>query len=224
MNICLQCKSDKTSFAFEVKDMYGELYFYSLCKECGVVFLDSLPTDEQTKKAYSDTYYGTDSDEKFSDSVILKMISFFSRKRAKRLSNLMPIKAKILDVGCGNGRFLEHLSNERKQYNLHGIEIDTKAALRANRRLNEKAWIHTVSDLSENFAANSLDAISCIHVFEHTTEPVKMLNDFVRLLKPGGICLIVIPNIDSVQYRVFKKKWFHLDPPRHIHFYPPQLL
>jgi tRNA G46 methylase TrmB len=57
-----------------------------------------------------------------------------------------------MDVGCGNGRFLEHLHGLKKNFELNGIEIFPRAALRASKRLNGKAWIHTVSEL-EKFSA-----------------------------------------------------------------------
>ncbi len=224
MSKCIHCKSENIQFVFNVKDSKNIEYKYHKCNECNTLFISSIPNEEQINESYSNEYYGNLKDEKFSNSVVVKTISFFSKKRAKKLSKLLPNRAKIMDFGCGNGRFLENLSKMGKNFELHGIEINTKAALRAKSRLNNKAWIHTDSDLYTLFNANSFDAISCIHVFEHITEPVNILHEFAELIKPKGILLIVIPNIHSFQYKIFKSKWFHLDPPRHIHFYPPTLL
>jgi len=221
---CIHCKSGNTHFAFDVEDIKGKTYSYRRCYKCNVVFINPFPTMQQLEKAYSDSYYGSEDNEKFSNSFVVEVISYFSKRRAKRLSKKLSPNAKIMDFGCGNGRFLEHLSDMNMNYQLHGLEIDTKAALRANKRLNGKAWIHTVSELDMHFSSNSFDAITCIHVFEHTLTPANLLNDFSKLIKPGGKLMIVIPNIKSIQYKVFKEKWFHIDPPRHIHFYYPALL
>jgi len=73
-------------------------------------------------------------------------------------------------------------------------------------------------------AKGSFDAVSMIHSFEHIPQPAPTLTKAVALIKPGGIFYIAIPNINSIQYSIFRKHWLHLDPEFHLHFVSRQQL
>lgn len=45
-----------------------------------------------------------------------------------------------------------------------------------------------------------------------------------RALRPGGKVYIAVPNIESREASMFKSRWFHLDPPRHVSFFTKQHL
>jgi SAM-dependent methyltransferase len=71
----------------------------------------------------------------------------------------------------------------------------------------------------EAFADKSFDLITITHVLEHIRDPHQMLADGIRLLKPGGVIAVAVPNIASWQARFTRGSWFHLDLPRHLwHF------
>ena len=107
---------------------------------------------------------------------------------------------------------------------MHGIEIQAKAALRATYRLKGKAWIHTVTQLEKFFGKNSFNAVSYIHVFEHLNNPAEVFDELKNVVRNEGKLLIVIPNIESWQFKLFKSNWFHLDYPRHLNFYTFELI
>lgn len=222
--ICLNCGSNESHEFFRLADISEQIHTLYKCSSCGLVFLNPLPSNAEIDKMYSPEYYGKGETEKFKASMVVRMIAFFSRKRAKRLSVHLKTGARVMDVGCGNGRFLEHLHSFNSTFELHGIEIQANAALRASQRLEGRAWIHTVTGLERFFGKNAFDAISFIHVFEHLPEPARTMDELAVVIRPGGIVMIVIPNIMSVQAQRHKHNWFHLDPPRHIHFYPPEVL
>jgi SAM-dependent methyltransferase len=63
------------------------------------------------------------------------------------------------------------------------------------------------------------DVITMWHVFEHLEHPEEVLRQLADHLTPTGAMVISVPNEGSWQRRVFRRSWFHLDPPRHlIHF------
>jgi ubiquinone/menaquinone biosynthesis C-methylase UbiE len=221
---CINCNSDDLSDYFTAYDLFEQKHDYLKCNACDLVFMHPFPSNQIQEKAYNSEYYGTDEEEKFESKFIVSFINYFVRKRAKRLARHLPNGAKIMDVGCGNGRFLEHLSAINRQFQLNGIEVHTKAALRATRRLKAKAWIHTITDLKKYFGKHAFDGVSYIHVFEHVANPVEVLDQLADVVKPHGVVQIVIPNIASKQAAKYKHNWLHLDPPRHLHFYPPSLL
>jgi 2-polyprenyl-3-methyl-5-hydroxy-6-metoxy-1,4-benzoquinol methylase len=62
-------------------------------------------------------------------------------------------------------------------------------------------------------------------VLEHLPDPLKTLKQLKNSLNEKGLLFISIPNINSMQAKLFKEKWFHLDAPRHInHFYGKSFL
>jgi 2-polyprenyl-3-methyl-5-hydroxy-6-metoxy-1,4-benzoquinol methylase len=57
------------------------------------------------------------------------------------------------------------------------------------------------------------------HVIEHVHDPVALMAECARILKPGGSLVIVTPNIESYGHRVFGAFWRGLEPPRHLHIF-----
>lgn len=59
------------------------------------------------------------------------------------------------------------------------------------------------------------------HVLEHVYDPLKNLNEVNLLLKKDGNLLLIIPNINSLGYKLFKEKWFQFQPGRHLFYFSP---
>jgi len=78
--------------------------------------------------------------------------------------------------------------------------------------------------LSAGFAADSLDAVISRHVIEHLRNPVEVLRECWRILKPGGELVVVTPNALGLGHRHFRQHWFGLDPPRHLRVFTPDSL
>lgn len=96
-------------------------------------------------------------------------------------------KGRILDVGAGELKnkpycgHLEYVSQDFCQYNGFG----DGAALQTQDW--DTSGIDIVSDITDIPAENeSFDYVVCTEVFEHIKYPVKALQEFYRLLKPGG--------------------------------------
>ncbi|MBS1804167.1 MAG: class I SAM-dependent methyltransferase [Acidobacteria bacterium] len=68
------------------------------------------------------------------------------------------------------------------------------------------------------------DAIAAWHSMEHLPAPWLVIQEAARLLNPGGILLLAMPNPDSFEFRVLKSRWMHLDAPRHLYLFPVQPL
>ncbi len=221
---CLNCHSAESESFLMAEDMYGGVHRFHQCLSCGLVYIWPLPEEQELTGMYDESYYGTGEKEKFRSSFIIRFINFFSAKRAKRFARFLKHGARVMDVGCGNGRFLENLHKLNRNFELNGIELSAKTALRASERLKAKAWIHTVTDIERFFGSNSFDAISYIHVFEHISNPAEVMDQLKKVVIKDGVVMIVIPNIESRQFSEYRHNWFHLDPPRHIHFYSRQLL
>lgn len=211
-NPCSFCGARQSLRLYPTSSISGDNFYLNRCLMCRTVFLNPRPTQQQIDQAYDDAYYGK-GEGKFVYCVE-KVLDHFRRARDVRITNYIKPPAKILDIGCGNGGFLSYLIN--KGFDGYGIELPGKAAGRAGKipGLNLKTGRLTRQDYSENF----FDGICMWHVFEHLTEPKETLRIIGKILKPGGYLIMSLPNIDSVQSRLFRGKWLHLDPPKHLFF------
>ncbi|QQS30165.1 MAG: class I SAM-dependent methyltransferase [Sphingobacteriales bacterium] len=216
---CPYCFADNSRKLYETLDMYDHTFQVNQCNNCNTVFLSPNPTPEQLEQAYSESYYG-EQEQKF-NTLVERVVDFFRKQRAGIISGYIPSTAKVLDIGCGNGRFLYHLL-KKGNYEAYGIELPGKAAERASK---VEGLILKQGKLEPgDFQDSSLDAVTMFHVIEHLDQPRQTLQIIGQIVKPGGIAYISMPNIDSWQSRLFKGKWLHLDPPRHVFFLSPRHL
>ena len=105
----------------------------------------------------------------------------------------IPKGYKILDAGAGELRFkpdcdhLDYVAQDFGQYEGTGDE-----GLQTGDWDNSRLDI--ISDITEIPVENSsFDAVLCSEVFEHIPDAVAALNEFSRILKPGGILIITAP-------------------------------
>lgn len=125
----------------------------------------------------------------------------------------------LLDVGCGRGDL--GAAFVRRGWRVSGVEPSAEACAVA-RGQGVDAREGTLE--SVDFEQESFDAVVMRHSLEHVPEPIADLGRLLRLLRPGGLLVISVPNFDSWERRRFGSAWFHLDLPRHrTHFTPKSL-
>lgn len=100
--------------------------------------------------------------------------------------------SKCLDVGCGDGRTAGIWLREQG-CDYVGVDVSTNAVREARElRLNAR----TVDDVSSlPFPDASFDAAVCIEVMEHLFQPQLAAAEALRVLKPGGVLIVTVPNV-----------------------------
>lgn len=129
-------------------------------------------------------------------------------------------KGRLLDVGCGNGRFLAQM--RELGWEVMGVEPDPEAVRIAREQFGLEIFQGTLEEA--RFPDDNFDAITLNHVIEHVTDPISLLTECRRILKPVGKLVVVTPNIRSLGARLFGKAWLHWDPPRHLFLFSPKSL
>ena len=144
------------------------------------------------------------------------MLELFDRQRLRMLRPYLRPGARLLDVGAGRGRFVA--SARGAGYCARGIEPSPRgveAALRDGVGLHRAGWEDAEVE------PESLDAVIFWHVLEHLDDPAAAAARAATWLRPGGVLLAGVPNLDSWQARIGGDRWYHLDVPRHrMHFTP----
>lgn len=127
--------------------------------------------------------------------------------------------ARLLDVGCGNGNFLEFA--RRAGWQVRGLDLDpiAVAAARAQGLDVLEGTITLLDGESECY-----DRITLSHILEHAYDPWDVLASCYRLLKPGGVLWLETPNMNSHGRSVFGSYWRGLEPPRHLHLFSRKCL
>ena len=114
----------------------------------------------------------------------------------------------VLDIGCGRGEWLELLQEE----GLHARGVDANRVLVADcmERGLDVVEADLVAYLRE-LPDKSLGAVTGIHVVEHLPAEtmMKVLDEAVRVLKPGGALIFETPNPENVLVGSY---YFHFDP------------
>lgn len=125
----------------------------------------------------------------------------------QRLALLGDASGPLLDVGAGRGRFVAYAR-------AHGFPDTT--GLEPSARATAP---HVEPAALEDADYAGLGAITLWHVLEHTEDPGAALRRLRGWLRPGGVLLVGVPDLDSLQARIGGPRWYHLDLPRHrTHF------
>lgn len=218
------------------------------CPICALVWLDPIPVSNEIVIFY-DEYIthgipkNPSSFRKFFKKILLSMICGYSDRKisktekalGKLLSLIQPIreyvrgsvlwlnasqKGRLLDVGCGNGKFLANM--RELGWKVNGVELDPLAVNIAKKHYEIEAFQGTLEEAK--FENEYFDAVTINHVIEHISNPTKLLTECHRILKKGGVLIIVTPNIKSLGHMIFREMWRGIEAPRHLYIFSPRAL
>jgi SAM-dependent methyltransferase len=112
---------------------------------------------------------------------------------------------RILDAGCGTGLVARALAEKFPQAKVEGFDYSQERLEYAKSlaQTDRQANIHYFSGSLESIPAGNetYDLITCRYVFEHLTDPLKVLQEFHRLLKPNGQVHII--NFDGLFFNLY---------------------
>ena len=120
----------------------------------------------------------------------------------KMVQRLKP-KGKLLDIGAGTGMLVE--SALKMNFDAVGVEPSKWLQAQATARgLPVHLGIFPHSEIHGPF-----DAITLVDVIEHVPDPVGLLLKISENLAPGGVALVVTPDVNSLAARLLGFKWWH---------------
>jgi SAM-dependent methyltransferase len=184
-------------------------YALARCRACGTaVTLAPAPAQAHETGAYG-------GGRPRGARAVAPLLRAFDRRRLAQLTRAgARTPGRLLDVGAGRGRFVAQA--RAAGWYAHGIE-PSRRGIAGARAIGIELVAAGIDDARVPRA--SLDAATLWHVLEHVEDPGAALERVAGWLRPGGLLLVGVPNLASVQARVGGARWYHLDVPRHrTHF------
>lgn len=195
------------------QDRYGMGISTVLCRRCGFVFLNPRPTREAMVRFYRDHYrqyyfgHPDPRDPKYLESEYRTtalargrwLLDFVKPAVAERRPTGAPC---VLEIGCGEGAFLEAARQEWPGSRLFGCEPSPFYAAFAAERSGAKVVAQDADTFLEQHAelAGQCDVVVLSHVLEHLYDPRAKLVQLARFLSPRGVLCIEVPDFLSPYY------------------------
>ena len=126
-------------------------------------------------------------------------------------------EGRVLDVGCFDGGFFDHLGPSIGRY---GVEIHDVAAANATERRDVRIVAASYTELAGLGA--TFDAVVSFDVIEHVHEPREFLRALAAVVRPGGSVIVGTGNADAPTWRLMGARYWYSWYPEHISFVSPR--
>jgi 2-polyprenyl-3-methyl-5-hydroxy-6-metoxy-1,4-benzoquinol methylase len=196
------------------------------CQTCGLMRTNPRPTTDSIGFYYPDDYgpyLGTQVKSPDLGSVggiknlLRPLVHKIFNTKSTALPSLLP--GRLLEVGCASGSFLHRMAGEG--WHVEGIEFSDIAAQAAH-KLGYQVYAGSLEDAPA--PKQAYDLIVGWMVLEHLHDPVGCLKKLHNWAKPGASLALSVPNVGSIEFNVFKEKWYALHLPNHLYHFTPDTL
>jgi 2-polyprenyl-3-methyl-5-hydroxy-6-metoxy-1,4-benzoquinol methylase len=188
----------------------GENFSVVHCRACGQVVTAPVPAD--IGKYYPAGYYGDAQGRRFPAAMEWLQEKLYVWRARQVLRRLRQKNPRVLDIGCGRGWLLNAFRQAGAE--VTGTEFSDGACRFAREVLKIPVKVGLLDELK--FPDASFDVVVMWHVLEHVSDPRPTLAEVARILRPGGLFMVAVPNFGSPEARLTQAGWFHLDVPRHL--------
>ena len=229
--------NNPSQYEFSSRDLmfnHFKRYDYQCCTKCDFVFQHPLPTSEKIASFYPSDY------EVYEEQSRIKKVSALRKSFLKKYYGYLHLKTLsitdllsgiahlfhknyeipfvqngiLLDVGCGNGRYLDGM--KKLGWQVKGVEFN-ESAINVCKLSNLD--VHHGDIFSANFKDNTFDIINVSHVVEHVPHSKEFFAELSRVLNKNGTLIIKTPNSNALGRALFNTNWYANDVPRHLYLF-----
>jgi len=188
-----------------IRNADNSIYKMYRCSECETHFLYPLPEESQLENYYDGEFRSQVHTKNYYDKEKLDgTFNYFlpeARARLNRVVNELKPTDSVLEVGCSVGYFMSLIAPHVES--VYGTEWDLKAGAYVKDRFPD----FNIAKNPEDFG-RSFDRIFLYHVLEHVEKPIEFLKCLGKMLNPGGVIYVEVPNADDALIKTYKCKAF----------------
>jgi SAM-dependent methyltransferase len=213
---CPVCESPRVSPGYQLRDRFfqavDDLFQLYGCDNCGLSFLPDSQFLGRLGTFYPPGYWWNESGRY--SALVRRYREALVRCDQLRFVIKSSVKAnqRLLDIGCGGGTFVRLACG--KGYDAYGLETAEEASLVADSTTGGRILRTSEEELVRR--GERFDIVTLFHVLEHLPDPLRCLRSVRRLLGDSGQLIVQVPNSSSLQARLFGRRWYGLDCPRHL--------
>ncbi len=211
---CALCGGAQASSVLSGRDIRRRMpgsFSVVRCENCGLAYVTPRPTPHGIRQYYPVDYtphrLGRPS---FAETVYYRLFRAIDA----------PAGARVLDVGCGGGKYLLFLRD--RGYQVSGVETNEDLA----RELRDGFGLDVRGGelLDAGLPDHGFDVVTFWWVLEHTHRPLDVLIEAHRILRRGGKIVVALQNFESLGRVAFGRHWHHIDLPCHLYQFDPHTL
>lgn len=176
------------------------------CRRCGLAYVRPRPTDSDLHTFYNESYYASDQAGSMGFTEYRRHepgIRLVARERLTTMRTYLQ-PGRLLDVGCAYGFFLD--AAREAGWDAVGVELAAAAAARARTEFDLDVRAGTLHE--QAWPDGAFDAVTLWDALEHTLDPLAILREVHRILRPGGYCFLTVPDAGTWIARLLGRHWF----------------
>lgn len=159
--------------------------------------------DEEIKKAKIEWYSRKKCVENYYSDRFIESLGRIRDDVQKKIV-LNNVHGKVLDAGCGPGRFTFLIAKKKGIDNVIGIDASTEMLTFATQKMESGNCLKVKFVKGDiqllPFKENTFDSIVCVHVLFHLPQYSEILKEFVRVLKPGGWVIVQMNSSNHINF------------------------
>jgi len=227
--ICYLCGHDESKVLFS-HTLPGPIV---QCQHCSLIYV--CPIEQDISQAY-DLHLNLEQrqkiEQKISETDYLASTTFVAanmpdfdlmikdfKDRLAVLEKYGHSDGKLLDVGAHSGVLL--CAARELGYEPYGVEPEMEPCVYGKQHWDLDMFCGSL--IEAQFPDNYFDIVTLLAVMEHMRNPLCELKEIKRVLKPDGMLVIEVPNIDSLMFKFTRRYWRHFIKGHLIHFSPNTL-
>lgn len=191
------------------------------CRHCGLIYQNPQLSRDELAKHYPDSYlpYQTEKGESRESALARLSRNHGVNRQCWRVENKVSTSGSLLDIGCATGTFIKAMA--QRGWRVRGIEPSPFASAYARDVLELDVQTGTLDAFESD---EPFDVVTLWDVLEHVHDPMATLARANRLLKPGGLLVVSLPNPTSIERTIFKDSWVGWERPRHLFLFTPKIM
>ncbi len=198
------------------------------CRACGFAYLtEALPYEDLSEDHAWEKSFAVEAKRRKKKRPVFSWIDektrwrlhIFPRPETELfLSKFVPA-GNVIDVGCGSGGHVLRLPEMTTPF---GVEVSKGLAAQADALFRSKGGhcVHAPSTEGlKQFEDGMFDGAMLNSYLEHEIQPLDVLHQVRRVLKPSGIAVVKVPNFGSLNAKVMRSSWCGIRLPDHVNYF-----